>query len=156
MKRKIAAIDGSGQGVCIEEDLPAIGPGEILVRVEASLISPGTELGNVGQIRKKPDPNKQPRPFGYTNAGVVERVGAAVEQFKPGQGVACMGGGYALHADWVCVPQNMSVAIPEGVRFEEAASVHLAATGLHAVRRTAPVYGENGVVVGLGLGSVRK
>ena len=29
--------------------------------------------------------------------------------------------------------------------------MHLAATGLHAVRRTAPLYGENGIVVGLGL-----
>ncbi|MYF90697.1 MAG: zinc-binding alcohol dehydrogenase, partial [Gemmatimonadetes bacterium] len=63
----------------------------------------------------------------------------------------CMGGGYALHSDWACVPQNLCAAIPEGVSFVEAASVHLAATGLHAVRRTAPLYGVNGIVVGLGL-----
>ena len=151
MKRKIAAIDGSGQGVCIEGDLPEIGPGEVLVRVQASLISPGTELGRVGLMRENPDFNKEPRVFGYANAGVVERIGAGVEQFKPVQGVACMGGGYALHADWVHVPQNMCVVIPSGLSFDEAAAVHLAATGLHAVRRTNPVYGENGVVVGLGL-----
>ena len=151
MNRKIAAIDGTGQGVCIEGEIPDIKPGEVLVRVKASLISPGTELGRVGGMRKAPDANLKPRPFGYANAGVVERIGAAVQQYEVGQGVACMGGGYALHADWVCMPQNMCVAIPEGLSFEEAASVHLAATGLHAVRRTAPVFGENGVVVGLGL-----
>ena len=151
MQRKVAAVDGRGQGVCLEETMPALGPGEVKVRVEASLISPGTELGRVGAMRENPQPDRPPRPFGYTNAGVVEEIGARVEQFEVGQGVACMGGGYALHADWVCVPQNLCAAIPEGVSFAEAASVHLAATGLHAVRRTAPLYGENGIVIGLGL-----
>ncbi|MCE2447980.1 MAG: zinc-binding alcohol dehydrogenase [Candidatus Latescibacteria bacterium] len=151
MQRKVAAIDGRGQGVCLEEATPTLGSGEVKVRVEASLISPGTELGRVRAMRENPQPDRPPRPFGYTNAGVVEEIGAGVEQFEVGQGVACMGGGYALHADWVCVPQNLCAAIPEGVSFVEAASVHLAATGLHAVRRTAPLYGENGIVVGLGL-----
>ena len=151
MQRKVAAIDGRGQGVCLEEAMPALGPGEVQVRVEASLISPGSELGRVGAMRENPQPDRPPRPFGYANAGIVEAVGAEVEQFAVGQGVACMGGGYALHADWACVPQNLCAAIPTGVSFAEAASVHLAATGLHAVRRTAPLYGENGVVVGLGL-----
>ena len=141
MQRKVAAIDGRGQGVCLEEAIPVLGPGEVKVRVEASLISPGSELGRVGAIRENPQPDRPPRPFGYSNAGVVEEVGTEVEQFEVGQGVACMGGGYALHADWACVPQNLCVAIPEGVSFVEAASVHLAATGLHAVRRTAPLYG---------------
>ena len=60
MKRKIAAIDGSGQGVCIEGDLPEIGPGEVLVRVQASLISPGTELGRVGLMRETPILTRSP------------------------------------------------------------------------------------------------
>ena len=151
MKRRIAAIDGGGQGVCLEREVPDLESGQVLVRVAASLISPGTELGGVRAMRENPDLGKDPRPFGYTNAGAVERVGEGVEQFEPGQGVACMGGGYALHSDWACVPQNLCVAIPEGVSFAEAAVVHLAATGLHAVRRTAPLYGENGMVMGLGL-----
>ena len=151
MRRKIAAIDGNGRGVCVESEVPELGPGEVLVRVVASLISPGTELGRVGVLRANPTPAVEPRPFGYTNAGIVEKVGSAVEQFEVGEGVACMGGGYALHTDWACVPQNLCVSVPAGVSFEQAASVHLAATGLHAVRRIAPLYGENGVVYGLGL-----
>ena len=151
MQRKVAAIDGHGRGVCLAEAMPALGPGEVKVRVEASLISPGSELGRVRAMRENPQPDRPPRPFGYSNAGVVEEVGTGVEQFEVGQGVACMGGGYALHADWACVPQNLCAAIPAGVGFAEAASVHLAATGLHAVRRTAPLFGENGIVVGLGL-----
>ena len=151
MRRKIAAIDGNGRGVCVEIEVPELCQGEVLVRVVASLISPGTELGRVGVLRANPTPAVEPRPFGYTNAGIVEKVGSAVEQFEVGEGVACMGGGYALHTDWACVPQNLCVSVPAGVSFEQAASVHLAATGLHAVRRIAPLYGENGVVYGLGL-----
>jgi len=64
--------------------------------------------------------------------------------------VACMGGGFALHADYACVPQNLCAAMPEGVPFEAAASVHLAATALNAIRRTEPLFGENGMVLGLG------
>ena len=151
MKRKVAAIDGNGRGLCIEEEMPDLGAGEVLVEVRASLISPGSELGRVKKMRAEPEPARKPRPFGYTNAGIVAEVGVGVKQFRPGERVACMGGGYALHADWAVVPQNLCVTVPEGVSFDVAASVHLAATGLHAVRRTAPLYGENGMVVGLGI-----
>ena len=83
MKRKMAAIDGRGQGICIEDDLPDPGPGEVLVQVRASLISPGTELGGVGAMRQNPEPDKKPRPFGYTNAGIVEISGNQVAVTDP-------------------------------------------------------------------------
>jgi NADPH:quinone reductase-like Zn-dependent oxidoreductase len=150
MKRKVGALDGRGQGVCVEEEVPPLKAGQVLVKVEASLISPGTELGRVRAMREKPE-DRPPRPFGYANAGVVERAGEGVEQFGPGDRVACMGGGYALHAEWACVPQNLCVKIPQGVSSAEAASAHLAATALHAMRRTQPLFGENGLVMGLGL-----
>lgn len=151
MKRKVAAIDYRGQGVCIEQELPRLAPGQVQVRVAASLISPGTELGRVKNLRNETQEERPPRPFGYANAGVIEQLGEGVEQFSVGQQVACMGGGYALHADRVCVPQNLCAAIPEGVSLQAAASVHLAATGLHAIRRTVPLFGENGMVMGMGL-----
>jgi len=135
----------------VEEKIPDLRAGRIGVRVRASLISPGTELGGVGRMRENPDPDRPPRPFGYANAGVVEALGEGVDRFEVGQRVACMGGGYALHADYVCVPQNLSVPIPDGVSFEEASFAHLAATALQAIRRTGPLFGENGVVMGLGL-----
>ena len=151
MKRLVGAIDGAGQGVCLEEDVPQAGPGQVLVRVRASLISPGTELGRVKGMRGRPKRELEPRPFGYANAGEVEVLGAGVEQYRVGQRVACMGGGYALHSDWARVPQNMCVALPDEVGFAQGAFAHLAATGLHAVRRIQPLFGENGLVMGLGL-----
>jgi len=151
MKRKVGSIDGSGRATCLEQEVSDLQAGQIGVTVWASLISPGTELGGLPQRRKDPDPGQKPRVFGYANAGVVEEVGAGVAQFEVGQQVACMGGGYALHSDYARVPQNLCVPMPEGVSFEEAAFAHLAATGLHAVRRTGPLFGENGMVMGLGL-----
>ena len=151
MLRRVAGIDCHGQGILIEQDLPELMPGQVQVEVVASLISPGTELGKVKQQRCEKQKKRPPRPFGYANAGIVERVGEGVEQFAVGDRVACMGGGYALHTDRACVPQNLCAAIPEGVSFEVASSVHLAATGLHAIRRTLPLFGENGMVMGMGL-----
>ncbi|MFH1570636.1 MAG: zinc-binding alcohol dehydrogenase, partial [Gemmatimonadota bacterium] len=77
--------------------------------------------------------------------------GEGVAQFGPGARVACMGAGYAQHADLALVPQNLCVPIPSGVDFESASFAHLAATGLHAVRRAEPRFGENAMVMGLGL-----
>ena len=151
MLRRVGGIDCHGQGVIIEQDMPELLPGQVQVEVIASLISPGTELGRVGLQRREKQKERPPRPFGYANAGIVERVGEGVEQFAVGDRVACMGGGYALHTDRACVPQNLCAAIPESVSFEVAASVHLAATGLHAIRRTQPLFGENGMVMGMGL-----
>ena len=148
--RRVACIDGHGKGVLTEGDLGSPSAGQVQVEVRASLISPGTELGRVAAQRQAPE-DRQPRPFGYANAGVVTAVGEGVADVGPGDRVACMGGGYALHADAVHVPVNLTAPIPDGVDFETAAFAHLAATALHAMRRVAPVFGENGMVVGLGL-----
>ena len=150
-RRRVACIDGGGAGALIEEDLGAPPAGRVEVEVRASLISPGTELGRVPDLRAQPRPEQPPRPFGYANAGVVRGLGEGVEGYRVGDRVACMGGGYALHADRCHVPVHLSVPIPGDVSFEEAAFAHLAATALHAIRRAAPVFGENGLVVGLGL-----
>ena len=151
MKRRVGSIDGRGRGVCIEEEVPVPKAGQVRIKVHASLISPGTELGGVRGLRQQPDPGKTPRPFGYASAGTVEMLGEGVSQFAVGESVACMGGGYALHADWACVPQNLCVPIPEQVSFAEASFAHLAGTALQAVRRSEPLFGENGMVMGLGL-----
>jgi threonine dehydrogenase-like Zn-dependent dehydrogenase len=74
-----------------------------------------------------------------------------VAGIAPGDEVACMGAGFAQHADLANVPVNLTAPVPAGVDFAQAAFAHLAATALHALRRAAPVFGENGIVMGLGL-----
>ena len=147
--RKVAAIDGKGQFHVIEEAMPEPKAGQVLIEVGASLISSGTELGSIPKRRENPK-DSPPRPFGYQNAGTVIQLGEGVERYQVGDRIACMGGGYAQHATHAAVPVNLSVPIPEGVSFEEAAFCHLAATALHAVRRAEPQYGENFAIAGLG------
>lgn len=150
MTRKFAAIDGAGVISVEEGPMPEPGRGEILVEVRASVISSGTELGGVKGRRENPG-SSGPRPFGYQNAGDIIAKGEGCDEYQIGDPVACMGGGYAFHTTHACVPKNLSVPIPAGISYEEAAFNHLGATGLHAVRRAQLDIGENVVVVGLGL-----
>ena len=148
-QRKAAAIDGKGRIVVIEEPMPTPKPGQVLIEVKASMISPGTELGGVKRRRENPT-DGPPRPFGYSNAGVVIAQGQGCEDIPIGARVASMGGGYAQHASHVCVPRNMAVPMPDGVSFEDASSIHLVGTALNAMRRGDFVFGEFMAVVGLG------
>lgn len=151
-KRKAVFTDGRGAVYIQEEPIPDPGPGEILVRVRCSLISPGTELRGVKERRIQPEPNAKPRAFGYQNSGNIVKTGPGChERFRVGQRVACMGNAYALHATHGCVPQNLCFPIPDEISYEEAAFNHLAATALQALRRADPVLGENLLVMGLGL-----
>ncbi|MBM4036957.1 MAG: zinc-binding dehydrogenase [Planctomycetes bacterium] len=148
--RRVAAIDGRGQFAVIEEPIPEPKPGQVLIEVAASLISPGTELGGVPARRKNPT-DAPPRPFGYQNGGTIIKLGEGVTRFMVGDRVATMGGGFALHASHTVAPVNLTVPIPEGVSFEEAAFCHLAATALHCIRRAEPQFGENFAICGLGV-----
>lgn len=62
-------------------DTPAIGPGEILIRVEACGVC-HTDLKKIEYNLLAP-----PRIFGHETAGVVARTGTRVTQFEPGDRV---------------------------------------------------------------------
>jgi len=150
--RQVGALDGTGHAVVLTQPVPELRKGTVLVETRASLISPGTELGLAKSQRKDPAAQAgQPRPFGYQNSGVVVEVGPGVKEFKPGDRVSCLGGGYAQHATYSVVPKNLCARLPDNVSFEEGAFSNLVLTSLHAVRRGEPELGENLLVVGLGL-----
>lgn len=90
-------------------------------------------------------------PVGYSCSGVVLEADETVEGFRPGDRVACAGGGYANHAEVVAVPQNLTVAVPPPVDLTAAATVTLGAIALQGVRRAQPTLGETVGVIGLGL-----
>lgn len=92
-----------------------------------------------------------PQPLGYSCSGVVEETGPGVRTLVPGDRVACAGAGYANHAEWNVVPENLVVRVPEGVPLESAAYATVGAIALQGIRLAQPQLGEVAVVVGLGL-----
>jgi len=94
---------------------------------------------------------ESPQALGYSCAGVVEAVGFGVTRFAAGDPVACAGAGYANHAEFVAVPENLVVRVPKGVRLDHAAFATLGAIAIQGLRVGQPTLGELGAVVGLGL-----
>ena len=151
-ERCVGALNGAGHGCVITEEIPELKKGQILVKVHASAISPGTELNEAKKIRTGDAPESgDTHGFGYQNAGEVLGVAEGVVGLKPGDRVACMGAGYAQHTDYAVTPQNLCALLPDSVSYEAGAMAHLAITALHAIRRGEAVLGENLLVVGLGL-----
>jgi len=93
----------------------------------------------------------QPMALGYSSAGVIEQVGAGLSGFKPGDRVACAGGGYAVHAEYALVPKNLLVPLPAAVDYESAAFATLGAIALHGFRLAHPQLGEKVAIIGMGL-----
>ncbi len=92
-----------------------------------------------------------PLALGYSCAGIVREVGRGAEEFRVGDRAACAGMNYASHAETVFVPKNLTVKIPEGVSFDQAAYVTLGAIALQGVRTAEAKVGESIAVIGLGL-----
>lgn len=92
-----------------------------------------------------------PTALGYSSAGIVVEVGNEIHNFSPGDTVACIGAGYALHAEYVRIPNNLLVKIPFGLSFEEASFGMLGIIALHGIRNAKITFGESVAVIGLGL-----
>jgi NADPH:quinone reductase-like Zn-dependent oxidoreductase len=121
---------------------PAPKPDEVLVRVRASSINSRDWRmlrANPFFLRFMTKGLFRPNPsiLGADVAGVVEAVGAAVKEFRPGDEVfGCLHryNGQAF-AEYVCAPEKELALKPAGKPFEQAAAVPLAAlTALHGLR----------------------
>ena len=92
-----------------------------------------------------------PTSLGYSSAGTVIEAGRNVHKFSPGDRIACIGAGYASHAEFISVPENLVCKIPPGVTWVEASSGMLGIIALHGIRCTQSNAGEFVAVIGLGL-----
>ncbi|MFD7906191.1 bi-domain-containing oxidoreductase [Kitasatospora sp. NPDC059747] len=90
-------------------------------------------------------------PLGYSLCGVVEQVGAGVDDVKAGDLVACAGNEHALHAELNWVPKNLYVPVPDGLAPRHAAFGTVGSIALQGVRQGEPQLGEVALVIGLGL-----
>jgi predicted dehydrogenase/NADPH:quinone reductase-like Zn-dependent oxidoreductase len=88
---------------------------------------------------------------GYSSAGTVIELGAAVRGLALGDRVACAGAGYANHAEIVNVPCNLCAKVPDGVPMLSAALTTIASIALHGIRLADVQLGDRVAVVGCGL-----
>ncbi len=119
---------------------------EIQVRVQVSLVSPGTERAFI--LNMPNTTGVYPHEPGYCAAGVVEKVGANVTRFKPGDRVASYEIGHRSAGN---VEQRWAQNVPENVSLEHAVFLSLGQTSLQAIRKTRIELGEDVLVFGLGL-----
>ena len=100
---RVAKHEGVGNIQLEQVPVPDPGPGEVLVRTKASLISRGSELWN----RYIKENAVDPAIMGYSTTGVVEVVGEGVSAFAPGDRVVSV----APHAEY-----SLASTAPEAVR----------------------------------------
>ena len=160
---------------------PKLDDYSVLVSVHYSFISSGTEAAAVATTKNDPVFSNIPhkikslllslvnhgvdgtatlvkghlkgslQSLGYSCTGRVIAVGKKVTEFRSGDFVACAGAGFALHADVVCVPHNLVVAVPGEHYLRQASVTTLGAIALQGVRRAQVQIGEIVCVFGLGL-----
>jgi len=166
----------TGDTILEEVPSPSASAGGSVIRTSVTLVSAGTERmlvdfgkGNLLQkARQQPDKVKQvlekaktdgvaqtldavrnkldtPLALGYCNVGTA--VESRCEEIAVGDRVVSNG----KHAEYVSVPKNLCVKIPDSVDDESAAFTVIGAIALQGIRLIKPTLGETVVVTGLGL-----
>lgn len=121
-----------------EVERPALGDGEVLVRVHAASVCQGDVhlLTGTPYLLRLMFGLRRPkrRIAGQDVAGTVEAVGAHVTALKPGDEVYGQVPGGAF-AEYVCAPEDLFAPKPANVTFEQAASVPISGvTALQGLR----------------------
>ena len=147
-------VGEEGAAAVIEIRVPEPGPGEVRVRVRASSVNGYDVFVASGHARGIME-HRYPVVVGKDLAGVIDAVGEGVIGFAVGDEVAGITPfapvvSRGTFAEAVVVPAEGFLAPkPEGLTFEQAASVGLAATtALVAVEAVAPSPGSVVLVVG--------
>lgn len=153
------------------EDTPSpdgpLGDYEILARTEVTALSPGTETRVYSGLDVERFRYRISYPFapGYNNIGRVVAVGSGVQEYKVGQRlfsrmphqsdyvVAERAVGDTGRPPSVNVPMSYDVIapIPDNVPSEHAAFTHLLTLGFNALQVGQYRFGENVVIIGLGV-----
>ncbi|HZG58106.1 zinc-dependent alcohol dehydrogenase [Paenibacillus sp.] len=176
---KVATITGPHTIRISEEDIPVVGPRDVLTSVvyagicgtDHSIFKGESSFLRTGQIQYPVRP-------GHEWSGIVKQVGSEVKNFMPGDRVVgdtsvscgdcpnCMSGRYNLcpfsrcvgtvntwdgaYAEYMIMPARHMYRIPDAMALDEAALVEPAATALHAVRLGGVSAGDVVVVHGTG------
>ncbi|OCB37992.1 NADPH:quinone reductase [Mycobacterium malmoense] len=134
-------------------DMPAPGPGEVVVEVRAAGINPGEAAIRTGAMHEM-FPATFPSGEGSDLAGVVTAVGDGVTEFGVGDEVLGFSFRRSSHATHVAVPVGQLIRKPPQLSWEAAGSLYVVGvTAYAAVRAVAPQSGET-VAVSAAAGGV--
>jgi 2-desacetyl-2-hydroxyethyl bacteriochlorophyllide A dehydrogenase len=149
-----AAVFHGPRDIRVEEiAVPSLESGEILIQVRACGIC-GSDLHTYqhGMFESLGSPVEAGCILGHELSGEVVDIRGEVPGIRSGDRVCSVGTGG--NAEYLRVPAALMpfvLRVPEGLSFEEAATVEPLATSLHAVRLANPVDGETHVVMGAGI-----
>lgn len=137
----------------IENDINAPGENEVMVKIEVSTISSGTERANlIGDQSLNAvaaaAPPTYPRILGYSSAGIIEAVGNNVKNIKVGDRVAAS---WSVHSRLLNLAANNVYKIPDNVSFNDAAIFYISTFPMAAIRKCRLEMGESAIVMGMGI-----
>ncbi|MDP6502199.1 MAG: hypothetical protein QF886_01230, partial [Planctomycetota bacterium] len=134
-----------GQTTIADEEVRSPESGEVLIRTEVTLISPGTERAFLLGLPNTP--RHFPRKYGYCNVGEIIELGSGVSGAAVGDRVLSGGN----HAQFVVVSAGNVFRIPEEVPSREAVFANLTSISIQAVRKASIELGEPVLIIGQGL-----
>ncbi len=140
-----------GEGVrTVEHAHPGMKPYEVEIAPLYSFISAGTELHVLRELMGCSSTSRSNARMGYSQCGVIQRVGASVQGLRKGQRVVAIGEG-AYHATRTVVSRNLVVPVPDDVDPKGAALAAMFCFALEGVQKSKVRLGENVVVFGAGM-----
>jgi putative PIG3 family NAD(P)H quinone oxidoreductase len=124
LPKTMTVIEAKGAGgpevlVPAERPVPAPGPGEVLIKVEAAGINRPDVFQRQGHY---PPPKGAPDILGMEVAGKIIALGPDTARFKVGDSVCALigGGGYA---EFAVAPETTTLPVPQGLSMAEAAAL---------------------------------
>ena len=88
---------------------------------------------------------------GYSCSGIVIAAGSKITSLKVGDMVACAGSGFAVHGQFVVVPELLTVKISQEKTLKASSATTIGAIALHGLRRAQLQFDDIVCVQGLGL-----
>ncbi len=164
MRSAQAIVFNAPREVAAEEvPLPPLTDTDVLVEIEVSSISPGTErwvLTDRLHVPGQPDLTAFPHVPGYQAAGTVRTVGGAVDSVRPGDRVFSRncrppadwcGSWWGGHVGFHVADHRELIKLPETVSARAASSLLLAQVGFNGASKPRVGQGDVAVVIGAGL-----
>ena len=132
----------------IEKDIGEIRENEVLVEMEYTVVSGGTERANIMGMENAGGMNF-PKVLGYCGVGRVIQIGSVVKSVEVGDRVLVYHG---HHAKYNIRPEaDVTKVVDDSIPSLDAAFVIIATMGLGGVRKLEIELGESAMVMGLGL-----